>query len=109
MSVVLNPGNIDVLDSVFIFYDFKQVLDAIMIITFVEGINRWQKIFVYNSEGGWEIETLKNYLDSKKFEWLSKTLNLIFQHREQSELFEGIDITKEIEQNAGFELSLNAI
>jgi hypothetical protein len=109
MSVVLNPGNIDVLDSVFIFYDFKQVLDAIMIITFVEGINRWQKIFVYNSEDGWEIETLKNYLDSKKFEWLSKTLNLIFQHREQSEQFEGIDITGEIEHNAGFEFSLNAI
>ncbi|HYJ65992.1 MAG TPA: hypothetical protein VEV62_19750 [Parafilimonas sp.] len=109
MSVILNPRSTDVLDSVFIFYDFKQILDAIMIVTFVEGLNRWQKIFVYNSEDGWEIETLKNFLDSKKFEWLSKKLNLIFQNREQSEQFEGIDITKEIEQNAGFEFSLNAI
>jgi hypothetical protein len=109
MSVLLNPRNSDVLDTVFIFYDFKQVLDAMMIVTFVEGINRWQKIFVYNSEDGWEIETLKDYLDSKKFEWLSKKLNLIFQHREKSGQFEGIDITREIEQNVGFELSLNAI
>ena len=109
MSVLLNPRNSDVLDTVFIFYDFKQVLDAMMIVTFVEGINRWQKIFVYNSEDGWEIETLKDYLDSKKFEWLSKKLNLIFQHRESSEQFEGIDITREIEQNVGFELSLNAV
>jgi len=109
MSVILNPRNIDVLDSVFIFYDFKQILDAIMIVTFVEGTNRWQKIFVYDSEDGWEIETLKAYLDSTKFEWLSKKLNLIFQHRENSEQFEGIDITREIEQNAGFEFSLNAI
>jgi len=99
----------DVLDTVFIFYDFKQVLDAMMIVTFVEGINRWQKIFVYNSEDGWEIETLKNYIDSKKFEWLSKKLNLIFQHREQSDQFDGIDITTEIEDDAGFEISLNAI
>lgn len=109
MSVMLNPRNIDVLDSVFIFYDFKQILDAIMIVTFVEGINRWQKVFVLNSEDGWETETLKSYFDSKKFEWLSKKLNLIFQHREQSEQFEGIDITSEIEQNIGFEISLNAI
>ena len=109
MSVLLNHRNSDVLDTVFIFYDFKQVLDAMMIVTFVEGINRWQKIFLYNSEYGWEIETLKDYLDSKKFEWLSKKLNLIFQHRENSEQFEGIDITKEIEQNVGFELSLNAV
>jgi len=109
MSVLLNPRNSDVLDTVFIFYDFKQVLDAMMIVTFVEGINRWQKIFVYNYEDGWEIETLKDYLDSKKFEWLSKKLNLIFQHRENSEQFEGIDITRDIEQNVGFELSLNAI
>jgi hypothetical protein len=109
MSVILNPRGTDVLDSVFIFYDFKQILDAIMIVTFVEGINRWQKIFVYNSEDGWEIETLKNYIDSKKFEWLSKKLNLIFQHREQSDQFDGIDITTEIEDDAGFEISLNAI
>ena len=109
MSVMLNRGNIDVLDTVFIFYDFKQVLDAIMIVTFVEGINRWQKVFVYNSENGWEIETLKAYLDPKKFEWLSKKLNLIFQHREQSEQFEGIDITREIQHDVGFEISLNAI
>jgi len=109
MSVLLNPRNSDVLDTVFIFYDFKQVLDAMMIVTFVEGINRWQKIFVYNSEDGWEIETLKNYIDSKKFEWLSKKLNLIFQHREQSDQFDGIDITTEIEDDAGFEISLNAI
>jgi hypothetical protein len=109
MSVLLNPRNSDVLDTVFIFYDFKQVLDAMMIVTFIEGINRWQKIFVYNSEDGWEIETLKDYLDSKKFEWLSKKLNLIFQHRENSEQFEGIDITRDIERSVGFELSLNAI
>ncbi|HYJ63499.1 MAG TPA: hypothetical protein VEV62_07135 [Parafilimonas sp.] len=109
MSVLLNRRNSDVLDTVFIFYDFKQVLDAMMIVTFVEGINRWQKIFVYNSEDGWEIETLKDYLDSKKFEWLSKKLNLIFQHRENSEQFEGIDITRDIERSVGFELSLNAI
>ncbi|HYJ65965.1 MAG TPA: hypothetical protein VEV62_19615 [Parafilimonas sp.] len=109
MSVLLSPRNMDVLDTVFIFYDFKQVLDAMMIVTFVEGINRWQKIFVYNSEDGWEIETLKNYIDSKKFEWLSKKLNLIFQHREQSDQFDGIDITTEIEDDAGFEISLNAI
>ena len=109
MSVILNPRSTDVLDSVFIFYDFKQVLDAMMIVTFVEGINRWQKIFVYNSEDGWEIETLKNFLDSKKFEWLSKKLNLMFQHREQSDQFDGIDITTEIEDDAGFEISLNAI
>jgi len=109
MSVLLSPRNMDVLDTVFIFYDFKQVLDAMMIVTFVEGINRWQKIFVYNSEDGWEIETLKNYIDSKKFEWLSKKLNLMFQHREQSDQFDGIDITTEIEDDAGFEISLNAI
>jgi len=109
MSVLLNPRNSDILDTVFIFYDFKQVLDAMMIVTFVEGIHRWQKIFVYNSEDGWEIETLKNYIDSKKFEWLSKKLNLIFQHREQSDQFDGIDITTEIEDDAGFEISLNAI
>ena len=104
MSVLLNPRNIDVLDSVFVVYDFKQILDAIMIVTFVEG-----KVFVYNSEDGWEIENLKNYVDSKKFEWLSKKLNLIFQHREQSQQFEGIDITRQIERDAGFEFSLNAI
>ena len=109
MSVLLNPRNIDVLDSVCVVYDFKQILDAIMIVTFVEGINRWQKVFVYNSEDGWEIENLKNYVDSKKFEWLSKKLNLIFQHREQSQQFEGIDITRQIERDAGFEFSLNAI
>lgn len=109
MSVIVNRGNTDVLDSVFIFYDFKQVLDAIMIITFVEGINQWQKIFVYNSDKGWDIETLKTFLDPKKFEWLSKKLGLIFQHRENSEQFQGTDITRKIEQNVGFEISLNAI
>lgn len=109
MSVLLKPRTNDVLDTVFIFYDFKQVLDAIMIVTFVEGINRWQKVFVHNSENGWEIETLKNYLEPKKFEWLSTKLNLIFQHREQSEQFEGIDFTKQMQENTGFQFSLNAI
>ena len=109
MSVILNSRTSDVLDTVFIFYDFKQVLDAIMIITFVEGTNQWQKVFVHNSENGWEIETLKNYVDPKKFEWLRNKLNLIFQNRENSRQFQGIEITGEIKQNVGFELSLNAI
>ena len=109
MSVILNHGNIDVLDKIFIFYDFKQVLDAIMIVTFVERTNRWQKVFVCNSEDGWEIETLKPYVDSNKFEWLCKKLNLIFQHRENSEQFDGIEITSDIEKNIGFELAINGL
>ena len=109
MSVILNRGNSDVLDNIFIFYDFKQVLDAIMIVTFVESTNRWQKVFVYNSEDGWEIETLKPYIDPNKFEWLCKKLNLIFQHREHSGQFQGIDITSEIDQNIGFELAINGL
>jgi hypothetical protein len=109
MSMIFNFRNTDVLDNVFIFYNFKQVLDVIMVVTFVERINRWQKIFVYNSDDGWETETLKTYVDSNKFEWLSKKLNLIFQHREQSEQFEGIDITKQIEQNPALQLTLNEI
>ena len=109
MSVKLNKGNIDVLENILVFYDFNQVLDAIMIVTFVEKTNRWQKVFVYNTEDGWEIETLKPYVDSDKFEWLSKKLNLIFQHREQSEQFQGIDITTEIDQNIGFELAINGL
>ena len=109
MSIIFNFRSADVLDNVFIFYNFKQVLDTIMIVTFVERINRWQKIFVYNSDDRWETETLKTYVDSNKFEWLCKKLNLIFQHREQCEQFEGIDISKEIEQNPDLLLTLNEI
>ena len=109
MSVIFKRGNVDILDNIFIFYDFKQVLDAIMIVTFVEETNRWQKVFVCNSEDGWEIETLKPYVDANKFEWLCKKLSLIFQHREDSEQFEGINVTSEIEQNVGFEFAINGL
>jgi hypothetical protein len=107
--MIINRGNTDVLDNILIFYDFKQVLDAIMIVTFVEATNRWQKVFVCNSEDGWEIEALKPYVDANKFDWLCKKLTLIFQHREQSEQFEGIDITSDIDQNIGFELAINGL
>jgi hypothetical protein len=109
MSIIFNFHSTDVLDNVFIFYDFKQVLDTIMVVTFVERINRWQKIFVFNSEDRWETEMLKTYVEPNKFEWLCKKLNLIFQHREQCEQFEGIDIRSEIEQNPALLRTLNEI
>ena len=82
MSVVLKSRNADLLDNVFIFYDFKQVHDAIMIVTFDTKTKSWEKVFVYNNVNGWETNNIKRHVDDKKFNWISKKLNLIVQQDE---------------------------
>ena len=56
MSVILNSRSIDVLEKIFIFYDFNQVVDVVMVVAYIDKLGRWEKIFVYNSEDIWHIE-----------------------------------------------------
>ena len=110
MSVMVRThSNCDVLDNIFIFYNFQQVSDVIMIVAFVERLNRWEKIFIYNSADGWDIKSLATYFNEKKVNWICNKLNMIFQHRENSNQFDGIDIQKAINENANFFLGLNQI
>ena len=92
MSVILKTHAIDMFDNVFIFYDFQQVRDAIMIAAFFEELRRWEKIFIYYSGDRWGVEKLKEYFNSKKYEWICSKLNMIFQRRENSSQFDGINI-----------------
>ena len=109
MSVILNSRSIDVLENIFIFYDFNQVVDAVMVVAYIDKLGRWEKIFVYNSGDVWDIDNLAKYFDKRKFNWLSKKLNMIFQNRESSNQFDGIDIDKDMKVDSDFVVGLNQL
>ncbi len=104
---MIKSQNTDVLDNVIIFYDFKQVNDVLMIVTFDEKTKSWEKVFVYNSANGWETNSLKQYVNNKKFEWISKKLNLIFQQSEIDVHFDNINLDEVMKNESKFVLALN--
>ena len=106
MNLILSSPAIDILDNVFIFYNFKQVRDAIMIVTFVEEAGSWQKTFIYYSNENWQTENLKNYFDHKKYNWVCRKLQPVFQHYENFKKFNGINIDYEKQGEPGFVLGL---
>lgn len=109
MSVMVRTRAIDVLDNVFIFYDFQQIRDAIMIVAFVEDLGKWEKIFIYFIDGRWEIETLNEYFNDSKASWISDKIGMILQHQEDSGEFGGIDIEKDMKMDAVFMLGINKV
>ncbi len=109
MSVMLRTHAIDALDDIFIFYDFQQVRDVIMIVAFIEKLSSWEKIFIYYNEDRWNIESLSTYFDDKKFNWICNNINIILQHREESKQFDGIDINKEMKDRTNFFFDLNEL
>jgi len=94
MNLILYSPAIDILDNVFIFYNFKQVRDAIMVVTFVEEASNWQKTFIYYSNERWQIESLKDYFDSKKYGWVCRELQPVFQYYEYCSKFNDIDMNE---------------
>ena len=109
MSVVLKSRNADLLDNVFIFYDFKQVHDAMMIVTFDKKTKSWEKVFVYNSVNGWEINDVKRHVDDKKFKWISKKLDLIFHQNKIDVHLDDINLDEVIRSESKFVLALNRV
>ncbi len=82
MNVVLYSPAIDILDNVFIFYNFKQVCDAIMVVTFAKEAGSWEKTFIYYSNERWQTESLKDYFDNQKYVWVCKELQPVFKYYE---------------------------
>ena len=92
--VLAKSKSTDVLNNVFIFYDFKQIKDMIMIVTFIEQSHQWEKIFVFCSNDQWRTELLKGYLNEEKYQWTCEQLKEILKEPETNNGFEEIDMTK---------------
>jgi hypothetical protein len=68
--------------KIFIFYNFHQVRDAVLLLLFAEKTNRFEKIFVYANAGRWETDVLRYYVDGKTYETICKRLKSLFDFRE---------------------------
>lgn len=106
MSVMIRSHSCDVLDDIFIFYDFQQVQDAMMIVAYFDNSNSWEKLFIYYSDDKWETKFLKHYFTIDKYDWICKQIDIILQHRENSTHFEGIYIDQNIPVDINFILGL---
>ncbi len=94
MSVIIKARGTGVLDNVFIFYDFKQVRDAVLVIMFAKQLGCWEKVLIYNTTNGWEADILKNYLEDDRYGLVSKKLKLIFNETEKRNRTEITNIGK---------------
>ena len=106
MSAVIKSSGGDLLDNIFIFYDFSQVKDAVLIVTYFESLRRWDKVFIFFINDQWETESLLMRLSATKYEWLCKKLDFIFK-----ELYaeESINLNEEMQKEADFIIALNAM
>lgn len=96
MSAIIKSGSENLLDNVYIFYDFNQVRDAVLIITYFEQLCRWEKLYVYFTNNRWESESLLMYMNCEKLNWIREKLNSIFQERVKDAEYVDLDINEAV-------------
>lgn len=106
MSAIIKSSGGSLLDNIFIFYDFSQVKDAVLVVTYFENLGRWEKIIVFYINNSWETESLMMQLSSKKYKWLCEKLLLIFQ---QPNVEASKSLCNDIKQESDFILTLNGV
>ena len=92
--VLVKSESTDVFNNVFIFYDFKQVKDMIMIVTYLEQSKQWEKIFIFNKDSRWQTDELQDYLSEEKYKWTFEKLTEIFNEPQDNSDFKDLDIEK---------------
>ena len=92
--------------KIFIWYDFKQIRDAVLLLFFSEKTNHFEKIFIYANNGRWETDVLRYYIDDEAYDPVCKKLQYLFEFRESPTDFEAVAIEKAVENYAKILVSL---
>ena len=83
--------------KIFIWYDFKQIRDAVLLLFFSGKTNHVEKIFIYANNNRWETDVLRYYIDDEAYAPICKKLQYLFEYREAPTDFEAVSIEKAVE------------
>ena len=106
MSVTLKLSDNDNSKRVYLIYDFKQVSDSILLIMYIDELNRWEKFFINYEDGEWKTDTLTSYTDSKTLQHIRDKLKFIFFEKEHIQKQEDIDFDQTLQEDATFMLGV---
>ena len=101
------PGTDDLVNTIFIMYDFKQISDTIMIVLYNKDADRWKKIFIHKINDRWRTIFLKEFLDDQKFAWLCEKLNLIIEQDPDVADANIVNIDQSMKKNYEFLIGMN--
>jgi hypothetical protein len=108
MSVVLKLPDNGSSKRVYLIYDFKQVSDSILLIMYVDGLNRWKKFFINYEEGEWETDILIPYTDSQTLQQICDKLKFIFSEKEHTTPPDGLNLEQTMQEEAAFMLGIGS-
>ncbi len=78
MKATLPLFGINTSKKIFIWYDFKQIRDAILLVFFSEKTNRYERVFIYGNAEGWETDILQYCTDGATYKAICKRLKQLF-------------------------------
>ena len=88
--------------KIFIWYDFKQIRDAILLLLYTEKNKQYEKVFIYESSNCWQTDILKKYTDEKTYKAICKKLKYIFTFRDTTSDYDDLDVQQAIENYSNF-------
>jgi len=87
--------------KIFIWYDFKQIRDAVLLLFFSDKTNHFEKIFIYANPGKVGNRcTAVLYQRRDIWSRFAKNCNIFLEYREAPKDFEAIAIEKAVENYA---------
>ena len=92
--------------KIYIWYNFKQIRDVVLLLFFSEKTKRFEKVFIYANTSRWEIDVLRHYTDDEMYGAICERLQYLFESREISADCEAIDVEKVVESYERFLVSV---
>ena len=81
MSIVLKMPYNGSSKRIYLIYDFKQVSDSILLIMYIDDLNRWKKFFINYEDGAWNTDILTSYTNGETLQQIRNKLKGDFQNK----------------------------